>query len=191
MHVEIAAADPYAVGADLVAAAVGARASELGAPERAVADADPVAIVYGNPAHPAPLAVVALEPDVDGLRTAAARAVRACRGGGTVAWALDASLPVGVADQVRALAEGAVVGGYDARRWRSGGQPRGVQRFVICGCGDDLAPVADRAALVARWTNVARELSARAARLGRFSSCSGTSRAARRTYRGWRSSGRP
>ncbi|MCW3063318.1 MAG: leucyl aminopeptidase family protein, partial [Solirubrobacterales bacterium] len=59
---------------------------------------------------------------------------------------------------VRALAEGAVVGGYDARRWRSGGQPRGVRRFVICGCGDDLAPVADRAALVARWTNVAREL---------------------------------
>ena len=29
---------------------------------------------------------------------------------------------------------------------------------MICGGGDDLAPVADRAALVARWTNVAREL---------------------------------
>jgi leucyl aminopeptidase len=29
---------------------------------------------------------------------------------------------------------------------------------VICGGGDDLAPVADRAALVARWTNAAREL---------------------------------
>lgn len=159
MHVEVVAADPHAVGADLVAAAVGPRALELGAPERAVADADPVAIVYGSSAHRAPLAVVALEPDVDGLRTGAARAVRACRGGGTVAWALDASLPLPVADQVRALAEGAVVGGYDARRWRSGGQPRGVQRFVICGCGSgDLAAVADRAALVARWTNAAREL---------------------------------
>jgi leucyl aminopeptidase len=155
MHVEVTAGDPYAIGADLVAAAVGARAWELGAPERAVADADPVAIVYSDAA---PLAVVALEPDVEGLRTGAARAVRACRGGGTVAWALDASLPVPVEQQVRALAEGAVVGGYDARRWRSGGQPRGVQRFVICGCGDDLAPVADRAALVARWTNAAREL---------------------------------
>ena len=55
-----------------------------------MADADPVAIVY---TAGAPLAVVALEPGVDGLRTAAARAVRACRGGGTVAWALDASLP--------------------------------------------------------------------------------------------------
>jgi leucyl aminopeptidase len=84
--------------------------------------------------------------------------VRACSGGGTVAWALDASLPLAVAEQVRALAEGAVIGGYDARRWRSGEPPRGVERFVICGAGDGLAPVADRAALVARWTNAAREL---------------------------------
>ncbi|MGH2945150.1 MAG: hypothetical protein ACRDPC_02580, partial [Solirubrobacteraceae bacterium] len=89
MHVEVTAGDPYAIGADLVAAASGPRVSELGAPERAVAEADPVAMVYGAAA---PLAVVALEPDVDGLRTAAARAVRACRNGGTVAWALDASL---------------------------------------------------------------------------------------------------
>jgi leucyl aminopeptidase len=61
-------------------------------------------------------------------------------------------------EQVRALAEGAVVGGYDGRRWRSGEPPRGVERFVICGCGEQLAPVANRAALVAHWTNVAREL---------------------------------
>jgi leucyl aminopeptidase len=155
MQIEVTAGEPPAIGADLVAAAAGARASELGAPERAVADAEPVAIVY---TAGAPLAVVALEPDVDGLRTAAARAVRACRGGGTVAWALDASLPLTVEEQVRALAEGAVIGGYDARRWRSGEQPRGVERFVICGAGDHLAPVADRASLVARWINTAREL---------------------------------
>ncbi len=127
----------------------------LGAPEHAEADADPVAIVYTGAAR---LAVVALEPDVEGLRTAAARAVHACRGGGTVAWAFDASLPVRAEDQVRALAEGAVVGSYDGRRWASGEQPRGVQRFVICGCDEDLSPIADRAALVARWTNTAREL---------------------------------
>ena len=155
MHVELSAGEPSAIGADLVAAAAGARASELGAPERAIADADPVAMVY---TAGAPLAVVALQPDVDGLRTAAARAVRACRGGGTVAWALDASLPLPVEDQVRALAEGAVIGGYDARRWRSGELPRGVERFVICGAADDLAPAADRAVLVARWVNTAREL---------------------------------
>jgi leucyl aminopeptidase len=154
MRVEVSAADPRGVGADLIAAA-GARASELGAPERAVADADPVAIVYGADA---PLAVVAVEPDTDGLRTGAARAARACRDGGTVAWALDASFPVPIEEQVRALAEGAVIGGYDARRWRSTEPPRGVERFVICGGAHDLQPAADRAALIAGWTNAAREL---------------------------------
>jgi leucyl aminopeptidase len=154
MRVEVSAADPRGVGADLIAAA-GPRASELGAPERAVADADPVAIVYGADA---PLAVVAVEPDTDGLRTGAARAARACRDGGTVAWALDASFPVPIEEQVRALAEGAVIGGYDARRWRSTEPPRGVERFVICGGAHDLQPAADRAALIAGWTNAAREL---------------------------------
>src|SRR5688572_20436472 len=101
MDVEVSAGDPRAVGADLIAAA-GAQASELGAPERALADADAVAMVY---AAGAPLAVVALQPGADGLRTGAAHAVRACRDGGTVAWALDASLPVPVEEQVRALAE--------------------------------------------------------------------------------------
>ena len=154
MHVEVTADDPGAIAPDLVAAA-GPRALELGAPERAVAEADPVAMVY---AAAAPLAVVAVEPGVDGLRTAAARAVRACRGGGTVAWALDASLPIPVEEQVRALAEGAVIGGYDARRWRRDEPPRGVERFVICGCDVTLGRVAGRAALVGRWTNAAREL---------------------------------
>src|SRR5215218_5152724 len=155
MDVEVTAADPYAIGPDLVAAAAGARAAELGAPESAMAAADPVAMVYGTGAS---LAVVAIAPGAEGLRTGAAHAVRACRGGGTVAWALDPSLPVPVEDQVRALAEGAVIGGYQARRWRGGEPPRGVERFVICGGDDDLAPLAGRAALVARWTNAAREL---------------------------------
>jgi leucyl aminopeptidase len=155
MKVEGIAADPYAIGADLVAAGAGARASELGAPERAVAEADPVAMVY---AAAIPLAVVAHEPDVDGLRTGAARAVRACRNGGTVAWALDPSLPITLEEQVRALAEGAVIGSYDARRFGSGRQPPAVERFVICGCDNDVGPVADRAALIGRWTNAAREL---------------------------------
>ena len=155
MHVEVTDRHPDAVGADLVATAAGRRAGELGAPERALADADPVAIVYRDGA---PLALVAVDDDVDGLRTGAARAVRACRGGGTVAWALDPSLPVTIDEQVSALAEGAVIGGYDARRWRSHGQPVGVRRFVICSAGNDLARVVDRAALVGRWCNVAREL---------------------------------
>src|ERR687896_1247334 len=148
MQVEVTEIEPYALAADLVAAA-GPKAAELGAPERALADADPVAMVY---AAAAPLAVVAHELDADGLRTAAARAVRACRGGGTVAWALDAGLPVPVEEQVRALAEGAVIGGYDGRRWRSGEPPRGVERFVICGAGDAPRPVAERPAPICPWT---------------------------------------
>ncbi len=155
MRVEVTPRGADAVDADLVAIAAGALAVQLGAPERAVADADPVALVYRDGA---PLAVVALEPNVEGLRTAAARAVRACREGGTVAWALDASLPVPAAEQVRALAEGAVIGGYNGHRWASAPPPRGVDRFVICGCDEEFAPAAHRAALVGRWTNTAREL---------------------------------
>jgi leucyl aminopeptidase len=156
MCVELTEREPDAIGADLIAVMVGSRARELGVPERAMADADPVAIAYRDTG--APVAVIALEPDAEGLHTAAARAVRACRGGGTIAWALDRSLAVPVEAQVHALTEGAVIGRYDGRRWRSGNRPREVERFVICGCGDNLAPVADRAALIARWTNTAREL---------------------------------
>jgi len=156
MRVEVSGVDPDGIGADLVAAAAGPRACELGAPERAVADAEPVAIVYRDGP---PLAVIAVASDAEGLRTAAARAVRACRGGGTVAWGFDPSLPgVSLEEHVRALTEGAVLGGYDGRRWRSGQPPRGVERFVICGCDEALARVAARAELVAGWTNVAREL---------------------------------
>jgi leucyl aminopeptidase len=155
MQVEVSSGGADAVGADLVAAAAGTQALELGAPERAVADADPLALVYRDGA---PLAVVALQPGVEGLRTAAARAVRACRDGTTVAWALDAALPIPAPEQVRALAEGAVIGGYDRHRWGSAPPRRGVERFVICGADEALAPAAQRAALVGRWTNTAREL---------------------------------
>lgn len=155
MDVEVTAGSALDVGADLVAAA-GGPAAQLGVPDRALTDADPVATAYATDGTP--LAVVAHQPGAEGLRAAAARAVRACRGGGTVAWALDPSLALSVEEQVRALAEGAVVGGYDRRRWRSGAAPPRVERFVICGAADDLAPVAGRAVLVARWVNTAREL---------------------------------
>jgi leucyl aminopeptidase len=156
MVIEVTHAQADTISADLVAVAPGELASALGAPERAVADADPVAVVYRD--GKAPLAVVALEPTAEGLRTAAARAVRASRRGGTIAWILDKSLPFTVQEQIRALAEGAVLGGYDSRRWRSGEPPPSAERFVICGCDEELAPEAARAEVIARWTNVAREL---------------------------------
>ena len=139
------------VGADLVAVAAGPSASALGAPQRASADADPVAIVYGEPS----IAVIAVGSGADGLRTAAARAVRARGPGESVAWALDPAAPGMLGEQVRALAEGAVIGGYDPRP-RHGADDA---RFVICGPGAAaFGAEAERAASVARWCNFAREL---------------------------------
>ena len=150
VHVSCSDDDARGAGADLIAVAAGAAASDLGAPERASADADPLATVYREP----PIAVIAVAPGVDGLRTAAARAVRARGPGESVAWALDPASPVELGAQVGALAEGAVIGGYDARR----GNGDDV-RFMICGPGAGAhRAVAGRAARVARWCNVAREL---------------------------------
>ena len=166
MNVEVTAARPAELEADILAiAAGGALVQELdplfgGRLARAAAEADPVAIVHVASELPARrvAAVQVAAPDAEGLRTAAARAVRAHRGGGTVAWALDGSLPLGPREQVQALVEGAILGGYQAGRWKTGGPPPGVDRFVVCGAPDELGAVAARAELVARWTNVAREL---------------------------------
>jgi leucyl aminopeptidase len=105
------------------------------------------------------VAVVALdESDPEGLRTAAAQVVRAQHGAVTVAWALDEWVPMHAERQARALAEGAVLGGYDAGRWKSERPGPRVGRFVLCGAEDDHGEVVARVALVARWVNVAREL---------------------------------
>jgi leucyl aminopeptidase len=95
--------------------------------------------------------------DPEDLQTAAARVVRATRGAQTVAWALDDTLPLAEYRQVQAVVEGAVLGGYDAGRWKSDA-PAGVEHFVVCNASQDLRDAATRAELVARWTNVARGL---------------------------------
>src|ERR1700753_2019240 len=97
--------DPRSADADLIAVAAGRPASALGVPQRASDDADPVATVYGQPV----IAVIAVADGVEGLRTAAARALRASRPGESIAWAVDQSSPVALSEQVRALAEGAVM----------------------------------------------------------------------------------
>jgi len=166
VNVEVTGAEPAELEADLLAvAAGGALVQELdprfgGRLARAAADADPVAIVHVAGELPARrVAAVAVDAlDAEGLRTAAARAVRAHHGGGTVAWALDESLALGAGSQVQALVEGAILGGYHAGRWKSGGPARGVECFVVCGAREELQAVAARAELVARWTNIAREL---------------------------------
>jgi leucyl aminopeptidase len=166
MNVEVTATEPAAVDADLLAlAAGGLRVRELdalfdGRLASAAADADPVTVLsVGRELRAQRVAVIALdELEPHELRTAAARAVRAHKGGGTVAWALDESLGLAPYRQVQAVVEGAVLGAYDAGRWKSDGPAPPVDRFVVCGASDELRAVAQRAELVARWTNVAREL---------------------------------
>jgi leucyl aminopeptidase len=167
MHVELTGTRPEEVEADVLAlAAGGLLVRELdarfgGRLARAAADADPVALIpVAGELRARSVAVVALhESEPDDLQTAAARVVRARRGAGTIAWALDESLPLALYRQVRAVVEGAVLGDYDPGRWRSDGPGPGVDSFVVCGTQEpDHAEIAARAELVARWTNVAREL---------------------------------
>ena len=168
MNVEVTAAEPAAVEADTLAlAAGGLRVRELdrlfeGRLARAAADADPVAVVpVTTELRARRVVLVALdESEPEDLRTAAARAVRAHRdGAGTLAWALDESVPLALYRQVRAVVEGAVLGGYGAGRWKSDARTPGVDRLIVCGADEqEHAAIAARAELFARWTNVAREL---------------------------------
>jgi leucyl aminopeptidase len=166
MNVELTTAQPAEVEADVLALAAGGllvrRLDRLfdGRLVRAAADADPIAVVHvGRELRARRIALVAVGAlDPEDLRTAAARVVRANRGGGTIAWALDDTLPVAEERQVQAVVEGAVLGGYGADRWKSEAPAPGPDRFLVCGAGGNVAETVTRAELVARWTNVAREL---------------------------------
>jgi leucyl aminopeptidase len=167
MNVEVTPAEPVEVEADVLAvAADGAVLRKLdplfeGRLARAAADADPVAVVHvTRELRARRVALIALDAsDPQELQSAAARAVRAQRGGGTIAWALDDWVPMALERQVRALVEGAVLGGYGPGRWKSEPPRSAVDRFVVCGADEpELRGVAARAELVTRWTNVAREL---------------------------------
>src|SRR5918911_4921930 len=102
MNVEVSAAQPAEVDADVVVLPAGGlhvrRLDAVfdGRLARAAADADPVAILpVTRELRARRVAVVALDAsEPEGLRTAAARAVRGQRGGGTVAWALDDWVPM-------------------------------------------------------------------------------------------------
>jgi leucyl aminopeptidase len=100
------------------------------------------------------------EVDRDALRTAgAAAAHQLARVGGALAWRLDESLPLSLADQAAALVEGTVIGGYTPGRWKTkeDGAPKPIVRIVL-ETGDDVRAAAERAALLAERTNRARDL---------------------------------
>jgi leucyl aminopeptidase len=172
MNIELTATGPVEVDADVLAMAAGGlgvrRLDSLfeGRLARAAAAADPVAVMPVTRELRARSVLLARldagDPDETGdLRTSVARAVRAHRGGGTLAWAIDDTLPISLRRQVPAIVEGAVLGGYDPGRWKSSARRPEIDRFVICGADEDeerLRELATRAEINARWTNVARAL---------------------------------
>jgi len=137
---------------------LGGRLAALVAAGDAKAEAGKSLLLHVAPGEPIAAERVLLAgvgtSDDDSLRTAAAAAVRTGVGG-TVAWAFDDSLPGG---QARAVVEGALLGAHDVGRWKTNGGGARVQRFVLAGAPAAAADVAARAAIVARWTNRAREL---------------------------------
>jgi leucyl aminopeptidase len=99
------------------------------------------------------------EVDADAVRTAAAAVTRRLRDvGGTLAWTLDTSLPVGVDEQARAVVEGAVLGAYSPARWKTEEQGgRRIEKIVLYG-DNGVGNTATRAATVSKWVNWARDL---------------------------------
>src|SRR3954447_7812330 len=167
MNVEVTATAPTEIEADVVALTAGSlRVRKLdalfeGRLLRSAADADPIAVVQvGRELRARRIVLVKTDGvDPEDLRTAAARVVRAHRGGGTIAWPVDDTLPMAEYRQVQAVVEGAVLGSYDAGRWKSSAPADGAGRFVVCGATDpEFDEIARRAEAIARWTNMAREL---------------------------------
>src|SRR3954463_12770403 len=106
---------------------------------RSAADADPIAFVQvGRGLRAKRLLLVATDGlDPEDVRTAAARAVRATRGTGSLAWAIDDTLPMNEEPQLQSVVEGAGLGSYHAGRWQSTAPAPAVERFVVCGIVDE------------------------------------------------------
>ena len=100
------------------------------------------------------------ELDADALRDAAAAATRELQAsvGGALAWLVDPTL-LEADEQVRAVVEGVVLGGYDPGAWKREDGSRPVERLTLV--GEDLDESAGRARIVADWTNHARNLANR------------------------------
>src|SRR4051795_12677973 len=166
MNVEVTSTAPAEVEADTLALVAGGLlvrkldALFEGRLARSAADADPITFVQvGRELRARRILLVATDGlDPDDVRTAVARAVRATRGTGSLAWAIDDTLPMNEERQLQSVVEGAVLGSYDAGRWKSTAPAPAVERFVVCGIVDEFHASASRPEIVARWTNVAREL---------------------------------
>src|SRR5262245_1640776 len=99
--------------------------------------------------------------DADSIRDAAAAVARLGLGG-TVAWVLDGSLDVAVAEQARAVVDGLVFGGYDPGAWKTSVPVRKqTERLILVNADDGALEAAQRAERVAQWAARARDLSNR------------------------------
>ena len=99
------------------------------------------------------------EIDADAVRTAAGGIARLVEPiGGTVAWMLDDSLPLSATEQARAVVDGLILGGYDPGLRKTEGRKDGVRKLVFVGGDDAVQAEAERAVVVARWANRARDL---------------------------------
>jgi leucyl aminopeptidase len=96
--------------------------------------------------------------DADALRTAAAAvAARVARVHGSLAWQLDASLPLALDEQARAVVEGASFGAYDPGAWRSARSRRELASLRLVAPAE-VDAAAQRAARVAGFVTLARDL---------------------------------
>jgi leucyl aminopeptidase len=172
MQVSVSGPDSLAVEAHVVATAVreggdatgplGERVAPMLAADGFRGDAG-AAVLLHLPADGGPerVAVGGLgsELDADALRTAAGAVARLVEPiGGTLAWTLDRELPLSLAEQVRAIVDGLVLGGYDPGVRKSDGRKQELERVVFVGGDDALQEEAERTLSVAHWVNRARDL---------------------------------
>jgi leucyl aminopeptidase len=182
MRVEVRAPEETAPKADVVAVAIpggqdglpsAARAldqalegrlARVAAEEDVAAEVGRTAVLYPDDGLDARRVIAvglgeADELDSDSLRTAAARVAGAAdRVGGTLAWVLDDSLALSVAEQGRAVVDGLLLGAYDPGRWKADAGPTPpFERLVLVGPAN-IAEAAERTARVAEAANRARDL---------------------------------
>jgi leucyl aminopeptidase len=181
-EIEVVVAAPGEIEADVLAVAVAEPATPFSGPAGKLDEElggllgslvesgditgrrDTATIVHARAGGSKRVAVAGLgktdELNADALRTAAAAVAReATAFGGTIAWLLDGSLPLDPSDQARAAVDGVILGSYDPGRWKTKPPERGeIERLALI-TDADLATDADRARMVASWTNRARDLS--------------------------------
>ena len=141
----------------------GGRLARLLASGEAKPDAGSVAVVHVDGVRAERIALVGVgdagELDADGIRTGAAAAARAAAPlGGRLAWVVDDAMALSGEEQVRAVVEGVLLGGYDAGHWKTSRRAARLERLFLAGAPENGEGVAARAEVVARWTNHAREL---------------------------------